>query len=253
MSATFVLTPGRCGTQWLNQQLQSRDNSAWVCHEPLHFDYSPLDNSPSQPLNKNADRLVSHLTSIQNHLQENKHYLECGFPCWRHLGWFKQALGDQVKVIHIHRDPAENAGSLLKLNAFVPPLLPHLPEKQLFHPLAQDAQLPEYAADRWQHLSPFEKALYYWAEVNMQAALYQSVFAPNNWLTIPYSQLFSQVTLKRIAAFANLVWDFRDDALNPVDQFQGIPQSGINPTAIYEHPSILAVASRLGYAYSRRD
>jgi hypothetical protein len=246
MSATFVLTPGRCGTQWLNQQLRLFTSGAWVCHEPLHFNYQPIENSPSHPLNKNADRLLAHLSSIQNHLREGVSYLECGFPCWRHLSWFKRELGDDVKVIYVHREPVDNAASLLKLNAFVPPLLPHLPEKQLFHPAAPGALLPEYQ-HCWQQLSPFEKCLYYWAEVNFQASLYQSTFSEDSWLTIPYQRLFSEISLCAIAEFANISFDFHPHMLERVDQYQGMPQSHIDANLLYQHPKIVDVALRLGY------
>lgn len=248
MSATFVLTPGRCGTQWLTQQLRSKNSKNWVCHEPLHFDYAPLHNSPSQPLNTNKDRLSSHLASIHKHLGQGNHYLECGFPCWRHLDWFKQELGEHVKLIHIHRDPVENSTSLLKLNAFVPPVLPHLPEKQLFHPQAPESAFPEYA-DHWGELSPFEKNLYYWAEVNQQADLYKTNFASTHVLTIPYRELFSRSSLERIAEFANLDFLFAATMLENEDQFQGIPQSPILSEKIYGHPKIITIATRLGYAY----
>jgi hypothetical protein len=247
MSATFVLSPGRCGTQWLSQQFQSVER-ARVTHEPLHFDYEPLHNSPAQPLKKNSDRLITHLNTIHDQIKKGIPYLECGFPCWRHLSWFQRELGDETKVIYIHRDPVANATSLLKLNAFVPPLLPHLAEKQLFHPSAPNALLPEYV-DYWPQLSPFEKCLYYWAEVNLQAELYQELFAPTHWLTIPYSDLFCESTLRKIAEFTNLPFEFQAHMLDRVDRYNGQPQSHVYANQIFKHPKILAVASRLNYAY----
>jgi hypothetical protein len=229
MSATFVLSPGRCGTQWLSQQFQSVERAS-VTHEPLHFDYEPLHNSPVQPLNKNSDRLVTHLNRIHDQIKKGIPYLECGFPCWRHLSWFKRELGDETKVIYIHREPVANAASLLKLNAFVPPLLPHLAEKQLFHPSAPNALLPEYV-DYWPQLS------------------YQELFAPTHWLTIPYSDLFCESTLRKIAEFTNLPFEFQAHMLDRVDRYNGQPQSHVYANQIFKHPKILAVASRLNYAY----
>lgn len=250
MGATFVLTPGRCGTQWLCRQLQPASGArARVCHEPLHWDYDPLHNSPANPLNKNAAGLTDHLRQIRRQLRQGP-YLECGFPCWRHLDWFRSALGE-VKVIHIHRDPVANASSLLKLNAFVPPLLPHLGEKQLFYPRAPGALLPEYA-DGWEYLSPFEKCLYYWAEVNLQAAVYRTTFPQHHWLTIPYSQLFDPMSLRRIADFAGLEWNFHPAMLARVDEFRGLPQSTPDPRLIHRHTRIVRAAADLGYDYSAR-
>lgn len=40
--ATFVLSTGRCGTQWLAQALgAAMGNRIRVEHEPLHNDYAP--------------------------------------------------------------------------------------------------------------------------------------------------------------------------------------------------------------------
>ena len=248
MSITFVLTPGRCGTQWLAEKLGNTHNRNWVCHEPLHFAYDPIRNSPAQPLNQNRERLLIHLEAIRQHVRRGGHYMECGFPCWRHLDWFRQEFGDAVKVLYIHRDPIDNARSLLKLNALVPPILPHLPEKQLFHPGTEGALLPDYGR-RWTQLSPFEKCLYYWAEVNLQAAQYQKVFARRNWLTIGFAGLFEEAALTQIAAFAGLEFTFREDMLSRVDQFQGLPQERVDPGILDQHSPITALARELGYPY----
>ncbi len=246
MTAIFVLSPGRCGTQWLSEQWRT-DSNTQVCHEPIHFDYAPTHNSPDQPLCKNGARITAHLHAIQIHLDKGGIYLECGFPSWRHIKWFQQNLDGNVKVIHIHRDPVENAISLLKLNVFVPALLPHLPEKQFFHPQAPAALLPEYER-HWSKLTPFEKNLYYWAEVNLQAERFKSSFAPKNWLTIRFQQLFRPESLEQIADFTNISIDEHKTISEKIDRFDGIPQGAFNPQLIYTHPMILEIALKLGYS-----
>jgi hypothetical protein len=49
MTAYFVLSTGRCGTQWLAETLQLWSDNFVVRHEPLHFQYRPDLNSPSAP------------------------------------------------------------------------------------------------------------------------------------------------------------------------------------------------------------
>ncbi|NMH65422.1 hypothetical protein [Shewanella salipaludis] len=247
MTATFVLSPGRCGTQWLARHLQASNPEGAVTHEPLHLAYAPMTNSPSKPLAHHRELLLAHLAQIEGQLQQGGHYMECGFPCWRHLDWFRQELGGDVKLIYIHRNPIDNARSLLKLNVFVPPILPHLQEKQFFHPEAPEAQLPHYAG-RWPDLTPFEKCLYYWAEVNLQAARYRQDWPEQHWLTVPYDSLFTPATVARIADFSGLAFGLERDTFQPVDRFNGEPQGQVVPHAIGQHPEILALARQLGYA-----
>ena len=51
--AFFIISTGRCGTQWLAQQLKQQLPAARVEHEPLAYDYDPINNSPTSPLISN--------------------------------------------------------------------------------------------------------------------------------------------------------------------------------------------------------
>lgn len=247
MSAIFVMSTGRCGTQWLARNFSATLPHDWrVTHEPLHFDYAPIHNSPAEPLNRNAPILMAHLRSILLHLDRGGHYLECGFPCWRHLEWFRAQLGGDVKVVHLHRDPVATARSWLKQNAFVPPLLPHLPTKELFRPTAPGALLAEYA-EQWTALTPFEKNLYYWAEVQQQAHAYRSRWNVSDWFTLPYTQLMNKNVLSQLEIFlaANChtaSWD-----LTKQDSYPGLEQAPVAESLLDRHPRVQQLAASLGY------
>lgn len=246
VSATFVLSPGRCGTQWLSKVFSNDNPLHWVTHEPLHLHYEPTINSPENPLKKNTNILQDHLNKIKAHLDTGGNYLECGFPCWRHIAWFKNQLGSRCKVIYIHRNPIENAGSLLKLNAFTLPLLPHIPEKIFFHPDAEGALMPEYKY-KWASLSPFEKCLYFWAEVNLQAQIYFEQFGKENWLTIPFGELFSAQARESIARFTSIKANLEIDAQQKTDEYGGLPFAKVSPELLNKHHKIKSLAESLGY------
>lgn len=247
-SAIFVLSPGRCGTQWLAGTLSNLPGDHRVKHEPLHLYYTPLHNSPVSPLNHNQEILTKHLTNISELLAEGITYIETGFPCWRHLQWFKEQLSQPVKVIYIHRDPLQNAKSLLKLNAFVPPVLPHIPEKTLFLPTAPDAQLSDYQS-RWNTLTPFEKNLYYWAEVQLQAQQYKNNWRPEDWLTLSFESVFTPASLNSIRQFCGIPAPQDESPLENVDNFRGVPQSIASDDDLSNHPQIATIARELGYDY----
>lgn len=247
MTVYFVISTGRCGTQWLTETLQQWHEDFMVQHEPLHFGYRPDLNTVQHPLQTNAELLVQHLVFIRQQLASGKIYIETGFPCWRHLNWFRQQLNCPVRVLHIHRDPLDTVASLLKMNAFVPPFLPHLPIKNLYLPGAEQDLLHQYA-ELWPLLNPAEKNLWYWAEVQWQALNYQKQWPEQDWFSQSFSQLFSEQSKQQLAAFLGCSTPLYWPALDKVDQFGlGLVQT----TAEYPHLSklqgIAVLAKQLGY------
>ncbi len=252
MAAYFILSTGRCGTQWLYDRLRAplEAHGFWVTHEPLHYGYCPTENSPSRPLVRNACEIEGHADAIQDHLDKGGHYLECGFPAWRHLPWFQKRLNGPVKVIYLHRDPIQTASSWLKQNAFVPPFLPHQTEKTWFSPSAEGACLPQYQ-ERWTGLTPFEKNLYFWAEVQLHARQYRQNWSSNDWLTVRFEELFTDKRLEQLGYFLvnqSLVGSQIDKS--PYDQHSGIPQTPVVESKMQNHPEILRIAKQLQYHYS---
>ena len=200
MSAYFVLSTGRCGTQWLTELLRQQWPQARVEHEPLHFQYRPDLNAATLPLQHNAELIQQHLQQIQQQLDTGRPYIETGFPCWRHLHWFRQQLTGPVKILHLHREPLSTVRSLLKLNAFVPPLFDYIPLKNFYLPDASQDQLKMVQA-LWPTLQPAEKNLCYWLELQAYAWQLQQDWPASDWLTLSFNALFSNEGLTKIQQF----------------------------------------------------
>lgn len=200
MPATFVFSTGRCGTQWLTEKLHTLYPDWLICHEPLSFNYRPDLNTELEPLRYNQQQLLQHLSDIQRGLDTGQHYIETGFPCWRHLRWFRQQLQGRVRLIHLHRDPVQTVHSLLKINAFVPPFLPHLPVKNLYLPSPALGYLQQWQ-HLWLQLNPAEKNLWYWVEVQALALQLKNEWPAEDWLELEFSQLFSTETEQRLVHF----------------------------------------------------
>lgn len=253
MSAYFVLSPGRCGTQWLAQRLSALcdynllSNKYWITHEPLQLDYIPSRNTPVNPLKYNADAILAHKEAIRKHVLGGGSYIECGFPCWRHLEWFKSSLEDicDIGVIYIHREPIINAISLLKISSFVPPLFADFPTKVVYLPNV-DCHMPQYC-NLWNSLSPFEKNLVYWAEVQLQAEAYRNSWGDHNWLTLAFEDMFTVCAQKRLAGFLKL--EHQDKVLKGVDRFSIGIQCQIDPDEYNKHLAIQEIAHSLGYMH----
>lgn len=251
-TATFFLSTGRCGTQWLTEALaRVLAGRARVEHEPLHLRYAPRrmlgagDPAALEP--RLARPILEHATAIERELA-TRDYVETGHPCWSSVPWLARRFSGRVRVVHLVRHPVTTACSWVSHGAFVPPLLPHQPVKELISPADAGAAFPEYAAV-WTELTPFEKSLVYWAEVHAFALrIERSIGVP--WLRLRYEELFGAepTPRARLAAFlgaaaeeAAFDRDERVDAYHfPLDRWP-------EPERIAGHPRIVALAAELGY------
>jgi hypothetical protein len=163
------------------------------------------------------------------------------------LDWFRQHL-KQIKVVHIHRDPLQSVHSLLKLNAFVPPFLPHLPIKNLYLPSDEQDLLQQHKT-LWDELNPAEKNLWYWAEVQHQALRYQQHWSVSDWLSLSFSELFSAKSQQQLADFFETPAASHWPVQQKVDQFGLAMQSQpLEFPRLCQFEEIAQLAKHLGYA-----
>lgn len=244
--AYFLLSSGRCGTQWLCDALShSLPTDYVVQYEPIEYAYSPEQNSPLQPQNSNAIALETHLNRIKSVLNSGKSYVEVGFPCWRHLAWFYHELQGRVAIIHLIRHPATSAYTWLDKGAYRRQLLDY-PVKDLFTPTSTDALLPDYQS-RWASMSRFEKLLYFWAEVHVQALEYRSHWPEHLWYEVHFETMFNRQALFKLLKF--ICPDKIAMPLLPKYR-RSMPKVPLSesPDLIMKHPTVLALADQLGYS-----
>lgn len=250
--ATFFLSTGRCGTQWLARFLNRYfGQQFYVEHEPLQTEYQSrrtlarVNGRVIEP----TSAAVAHIESVQKKL-EIKPYIECGHPCWSSLPWIAEKLGNQLQIVHLVRDPIATAASWVSRGAYIPPILPHVPERVLISPLDVGCQFTEYR-EKWPGLLPFEKCLVYWAEVNAFALQMERNFS-GRWLRLHYEELFSALAATRLLEFLGLPAEqgFLDARAIREDQFRSLPESTCEPSLLQGHPQILALAKTLGYEHA---
>ncbi|HTL97708.1 MAG TPA: hypothetical protein VL181_02785 [Holophagaceae bacterium] len=254
-AATFVLSTGRCGTQWLAWHLSRlMGPDARVEHEPLHLAYQPRRllgaSDPSALGPESAEPVLRHVASIEAQLERGP-YVETGHPSWSALPYLAERLRGRLRVVHLPRHPLPTALSWTTHMAYQPPLLPHLQEKVLLSPFDAGVAFPEYQAS-WGSLTPFEKCLYYWAEVQAFALRQQRALGLP-WLRLPYEALFEGGGLDDLHAFLRLPVLADDDRAERVDAHQhpapGVPDFSL----IARHPRVLEVAAELGYGPAKAD
>lgn len=242
--ALFVVSTGRCGTQWLADALSRRlGDRAVVAHEPLDHDYAPREmlgaGDPHRLDSNLAEPILDHVDFIEEVL-ESKPYIECGHPSWSSIPYLLRRFEGRVKVVHLVRHPVPTALSWLTHLAYCRPA-PHLAEKVLLSPFDEGVRFPSYR-QRWDSMTPYEKSLYYWLEVNALACALPEA------LRIRYEELFEASTLDRFLAFAGL--GGADGAIAPerlVDRFRYLTPLWFAPHLIEEHAEVMSLATRLGY------
>lgn len=236
--ALFVVSAGRCGTQWLAGALaQILGDAAVVTHEPLDNDYAPRQMlGAGDP----SSSLLAHVGWIEEVLR-SKHYVECGHPSWSSMPYLMRRFQGRVNVVHLLRHPVPNAFSWLTQAAYCPPAAPHLREKTLLSPFDAGVRFPAYR-DRWDHLTPYEKTLYYWLEVNALASELPGA------LRVHYEVLFDPDSLDRILALAGLqVGGKSTFHVDRVDRFHYASPVWFDPRLIERHPEVMRLSVRLGY------
>jgi hypothetical protein len=255
--ATFVLSTGRCGTQWLATALaEAYPDRLAVEHEPLHAGYearkvlrytAAADETPQL-----RQQVADHLEAIECRLLTHA-YIECGHPAWSTIPWLAARLRGRVRIVHLVRHPVPTSWSWLTLQAFQPPLLPHIAPRTLLTPFDDGIQFGEYRS-RWDTLAPFEKCLYYWAEVNAFALALQSrLDVP--WLRLRYEDLFHADGLDRLLEFLQLpprqaILDRRREV---IDAHRSILPTREHWRVVRDHPRAVAIAQALGYAVDAVD
>lgn len=251
--ATFFLSTGRCGTQWLTETLRTiLGEHAEVEHEPLHNDYAPRRmlglGDPANLGARSGRRIAEHAARIE-HTLHTRDYVETGHPCWSTIPWLLRRFSGRVRVVHVTRHPVPTACSWVSHGAFVPPVLPHLPVKELISPADAGTAFPHYA-ERWPQLDPYQKALVYWAEVNA-FGLRLETNAVDPWMRVRYEDIFDPASnaLGRLLSFLGVKSDasLALDRNCTIDQYQYLLDQKLELGRIDEHPAVIRVAGQLGY------
>ncbi len=248
--ATFILSSGRCGTQWLAKQLQAvYGDLLSVTHEPLQIGYRPrrLFGHRDPARLETAAEIFAHLDRIERQLKA-RDYVECGWQCYAMIPSFAARFPGRVQVVHLPRHPVPSAASMVAQRYYSdPPRKDRLTELLLLSPGDDGVRFPEYR-ERWAHLDEYEKCLYFWAEVHAYALdLDRQLDVP--WLRLTSEDLFTRVGLDRLLAFLQVPRReaIHDARVEKVDDHSYKTVLVWDFEAIRNHPRIVAVAEALGY------
>jgi hypothetical protein len=102
--------------------------------------------------------------------------------------------------------------------------------------------------ERWSAMLPFEKCLFYWAEVNAFALRLEERFA-GPWLQLRYEDLFHADGAAKLLAFLGQPASagFLTARTEREDRLHFLSESSCDPRLLDRHPEMVALAHRLGY------
>ena len=165
--AIFILSTGRCSTQYLTRLLALGRPRAEVVHEGAGPNYMPARVFRQGGYDQVIDRikpLRTHLFDIEAVLAEGKTFIDTGWPSYAWGPYFAQRFGAAFGFAHLVRNPFAVAASMsshtllddldIKLSKFGV-IRPHHP-KALFAEFS--GQYPSFTR--------YERGLYHWLEVN---------------------------------------------------------------------------------------
>ena len=247
---TFILSTGRCGTQWLSASLaECYGDLAVVTHEPIKRAYRPRTLLGSRDLAAlpDADFVDKHLAQIESHLA-TRPYIECGWPCYGALRNLAQRFAGRIRIVHLVRHPVPTAASMVTHLYYHEPDRPdRLNELALLTPDDAGASFPEYR-ERWDRMERFEKCLYFWAEINaLGLRLEAELGVP--WFRVKTEEIFRSDGLDRLLDFLEL--PRRETMIaaraKRVDQYMMGTNVPLRAAVIAEHPRVMELARAFGY------
>src|SRR5699024_2912654 len=247
----FLCTP-RCGTQWLAKNLSEvYSDEAITRHEPTENDYNlrvNLGTTNGRAENKTNTKLEKHFTFIEE-ITQNKNYIEIAWQSIAEISEFYKRFGDRLKIIHLYRNPVNVAASLVTHNWYTGKPKGRADKSELT-PFDAGATLKEYK-DCWNDLTYFEKNLYYWTEINLQAIEIKYRYNSTPFYSLKFEDLFeaskeiSRITLHELLPFMGLKYNPQMlDALHiRHDNYRYRTVKEINWKNLFNHPQTVALAN----------
>jgi hypothetical protein len=249
--ALFVLSTGRCGTQWLASLFERAGGDLVdVRHEPLGNDYAAREmlaaGDPARLDSELKGPILAHIEEIERVL-DTRSYIECGHPAWSTIPYLIRRFASRVRVVHLVRHPIPTAWSWVTQLAYCPPMAPHFPDKVLLSPFDEGAGLQSFR-DRWAVMNPYEKALYYWAEVNAFGLEIERA-ADVPWMRMRFEDLARQEEIERLIDFAGVDGAAASEGagIGVVDDHRAHAPFWCDSGVILRHPEIVALAEDFGY------
>ena len=256
--ATFFLSTGRCGTQWIAKTLgEIYGDLAVVRHEPLKAKYDPKRFLRLQNQRVEVERTpeVSHHIEFVTRTLETSDYIEAGWPAYAVIPTLIDTFPAQLRVVHLVRHPVPTALSMTTHGFYHPHLrggeFARFTELTPFDP---GVRQQHYRA-RWETMSEYERCLFQWTEVNTYALELMDGNPEIPFLSLKFEDLFEPGAgrIAKLLDFLELPRRVNLEKLlrKPIDDYRRTVVSLPDWREIFGHPSTMELAARFGYTLDR--
>ena len=253
-TVTLVVSLPRSGTQRTAYLLNKvYGEAATVVHEPIRHNYLPTRYYRDyERVERQLERpeIAAHIDWIKK--QDERPYIELSWQNYAAIPLFAKEFGDRLRVVHIYRHPVLNCFSLLTHRFNYPTALHRDESRDLLSP-DRHRMLSTERAGHWADMTPYEKCLVYWLELNRYVNELRERYPEVPIIDVSAESLFNETseTLGRIAEFAGL--DRRElqeaDRKRRVDRFSSRAVMVADWRLIFDYPEVVACARSLGYDF----
>jgi hypothetical protein len=256
-AATFFITTARSGTQWLSETLKTIYPDLLVVeHEPIGHAYSSKMylRNPAALTDLRAKPVVrEHLDRIHGVLRQ-KSYVEVGCPAFAAAPLLTSEFGKRFRLVQLVRHPVRVAISITAQQWFDPGRRNALQGDTAPAPTDPGAYLRHYRA-RWATMTPFERSLFYWAEVHLYGLEVRKQLPDVPFLQLTLEDLLAGTPAQtRLAAFLDVPYRpaWREASAIRID---ALPKhvNTIDRSPLQDHPEIASLARHFGYDIGDAD
>jgi Fe-S-cluster formation regulator IscX/YfhJ len=256
------LNTGRCSTVSLSEYFGwSFNDEAFVWHEPFHESelpprihfrqYENLQWSWESPESciPELDRIKPFIKLWRQILRGSKNIIVFGYTIYPLIPLIISAFPGAVRILHLVRHPVAVAASMTNNGLYDPIIEKDNPAMRAeLDPRLTSTFHPEYAKS-WETLTPFEKNLYRWAEINLYAKELHEFFPEVPFMTVRIEDM-NQEIVDKMASFFGL--HKRAGESMPRFNRQKTNRKILRPIknaseCLPLHPHIIEVAESLGY------
>ncbi|HVM35635.1 MAG TPA: hypothetical protein VM784_09855 [Actinomycetota bacterium] len=252
--ALFVTT-GRCGTQWLAENLRDLySDVADVEHEPIRAQYRCREFFRGYDRTEDmlqVDAIRHHLDEVDAVIGEGNTYIETGWPLFSAVPAFIARFGDNVRLVHLARHPVPTSISHMVHKTYAgSPRVDEYTQLATLDPACGGVFQSELR-DRWGVLTPYEKTLFWWTEVNLYAEELRTRYPEVPFHRARSEDLFDPATGAMAALIEFLGLPERGSlegaTTQRVDRWHHRTEDDFDWRLIHAHSAAVEVAQRLGY------
>jgi hypothetical protein len=254
-TATFFVSAGRCGTQWLANMLSRfYGDLADSRHEPIDHKYCPrvlMRSSLGLEGHPHRGDVLEHLAQIHEILS-TREYIETGWPAFAAIPLLRQEYGPRLRVVHITRHPVYSACSMVTHRYYQPELRDDgYTRYAILHPTDEGVLHKEYAAS-WDAMSAYERCLVHWMEINAYGLEARAASESEvDWFQVRMEDLIDPQTGRLAELIDFLRLPQRSEIIEATrirfDQFRTTTHIAIGWEQIRKHSAVTDLAASLGY------